>query len=561
MKYKGLPINEGIVIGRIRKVSAVKPGPEQPGGLDADNERMRFFDALLEYEGRMKSLASDTPSVEGRDIIAGQIMIARDPALSDETIRLIDKGMSADEAFSSACKKYEDMLDSIDDDYIFERAEDLLEVRNGILALMGGAGLISDENDNSDADVIFADKLSAAETVGLRGLGVKAVVMRRGTSTSHIAVILRSLGIVSVFGVDIEPGEEEGREVIVDGGEGIVITDPSDDEKKEYSGRKKTSDENAYSADPDEERHCTSDGKEIGLLCNIGSEWVPDIAAYSDGAGLVRTEFLFMAGGEAPSEERQAEIYAGIADRFSGKEIVIRTLDAGGDKEMPDSGTEDAGEENPALGVRGIRLSLRNREAFSHQICAILRASYKRNISILIPMVTSVDEVIRVKRIVEGCRSLLRGKGIPYSADVKLGCMIETPAAVLCAGEIAKECDFFSIGTNDLAQYIMCADRANSGMAEYCSIYQPSVIRAVRIVCDKASGAGIPVTVCGEAASDPAMLPVFLGLGVSSLSVDPSRLAGIKKALQKQKMEECKKLALKVLNAYSITDVREILTR
>ena len=557
MKYKGLPINEGIVIGRIRKMSAVKPGPGQPGGLDADDERMRFFDALLEYEGKMKSLASSSPSVEGRDIIASQIMIARDPALSDETLRLIDKGLSADEAFASACKKYEDMLDNIDDDYIFERAEDLLEVKNGILALMGGADLISD--DNGDGDVIFADRLSAAEAVGLKRFGAKAVVMRSGTSTSHIAVILRSLEIASVFGVDIEPDEEEGREVIVDGSEGVVITDPSDDEKKEYSGRKNNSNENTWSADIEDERHCTADGRETGILCNISSELVPDIAAYSDGAGLVRTEFLFMAEGEYPSEEKQAEVYAGIADRFSGKEIVIRTLDAGGDKEIRGLEPADPAEENPALGVRGIRLSLRNREVFSHQICAILRASYKRNISILIPMVTSVDEVRHVKRIVEGCKSLLRGKGIPYSADVKMGCMIETPAAVLCAGEIAKECDFFSIGTNDLSQYIMCADRTNPEMAERCSMYQPAVIRAVRIVCDKASGAGIPVTVCGEAASDPALLPVFLGLGVSSLSVDPSRLAIINKALRGLRMEECKKTALKALNAYSITEVQELL--
>ena len=174
-------------------------------------------------------------------------------------------------------------------------------------------------------------------------------------------------------------------------------------------------------------------------------------------------------------------------------------------------------------------------------------------------MVTSADEMIRVRRIAEGCKSLLRGKGIPYSADIKIGCMIETPAAVLCAGEIAREADFFSIGTNDLAQYIMCADRGNPAMTELCSIYQPAVIRAIRIICDKASGAGIPVTVCGEAASDPAMLPVFLGLGVKSLSADPARLTVIKKALRDLNMEECKKLALKVLNASSVSEVKELL--
>ena len=558
MKYKGLPINEGIVIGRIRKMSAVKPGPEKPSGAGADDERMRFFDALLEYEGKMKSLASASSSMEGRDIISGQIMIARDPALSDETLRLIDKGMSADEAFASACGKYEDMLDDVNDEYIFERAEDLLEVKNGILALMGGEVPDAYAASGDDGDVIYSDRLTAAEAVGLKNLGIKAVVMKRGTQTSHIAVILRSLGIAGVFGVNLDADDMEGAEIIVDGSEGIVVIGPTDDEKKEYLGRKRSSDE-PYSADADDEINCTKDGREIGILCNIGSERIPDGAVYSDGAGLVRTEFLFMEGEEAPSEEKQAEIYARIADRFPGKEIVIRTLDAGGDKEIPGDGDEEADEENPALGVRGIRLSLRNREVFSHQICAILRASYKRNISILIPMVTSADEMIRVRRIAEGCKSLLRGEGIPYSADIKIGCMIETPAAVLCAGEIAKEADFFSIGTNDLAQYIMCADRGNPAMTELCSIYQPAVIRAIRIICDKASGAGIPVTVCGEAASDPAVLPVFLGLGVKSLSADPARLTVIKKALRELNMEECKKLALKVLNASSVSEVKELL--
>ncbi|MCR4793332.1 MAG: phosphoenolpyruvate--protein phosphotransferase [Lachnospiraceae bacterium] len=560
MKYNGLPINEGIVIGRIRKMSAAGPGDAGPGPVDADVERMRFFDALLDFEGNMKAVASSAPSQEGRDIISGQIMIARDPALSDEVISLIDSGMSADAALLSACRKYEAMLDSLEDEMISERLEDLLEVRNGILALMGGVLTDGDEAENAEGDVYIADRIAAAQLVGLKEAGIRAVVMRSGTAASHAAVILRSMGITSVFGVNFDPEDiEDLKEVIVDGCEGIVVTDPSDDLKKEYI-RKASDLRSREESEPQSIDKCvTSDGKRVQILSNIGSETVPDIASLSDGAGLVRTEFLFLGENETPGEDEQTLVYEKIADSFDGREIVIRTLDIGGDKYLSPEEDEDPAEDNPALSIRGVRLSLMKREAFSHQICAILRASAGRKVSMMIPMVTSVTEIEQVRRLIEGCKSMLRGKGISYSNDIRLGCMIETPAAVLCAGEIAHLVDFFSIGTNDLSQYIMCADRGNPHLADLCSAYQPAVIRAVRIVCDKASAAGIPVTVCGEAASDAALLPVFLGLGVESLSVEPSRIPAMKNAVRRLDMSECKKTALSVLNAGSEEEVRKIL--
>ncbi len=559
MKYNGLPINEGIVIGRIRKMSASVPGPAKPAVIDADVERMRFFDALLEFESNMKEIASSASSTEGRDIISGQIMISRDPVLSDEVIDLIDSGLSAEDAFNKACAKYEDILSGSGEELIFDKFDDLLEVKNGILTLMGGDVEGSSEEE-SDGDVIFADRLSAAVLVGLKSTGVKAVVMRTGSKTSHAAVILRSMGIAAVFGVDFDPDDAQAlKEVIVDGAEGVVITDPSPYEKKDYMDRSSDKKSELILEESGSEICTTSDGRQIQVMCNIGSEDVPEIARYSDGAGLVRTEFLFIGDSEAPSEDEQYRVYSGIADAFSEKEIVIRTLDIGGDKYLTPGDEEEDSQDNPALGIRGVRLSLMNRESFSHQICAILRASYNRKVSVMIPMVTSVSEVEQVKRVIDGCRSLLRGKSIPYSNDIKIGCMIETPAAVLCAGELAHEVDFFSIGTNDLSQYVMCADRGNPHMAGLCSIYQPSVIRAVRMVCDKASAAGIPVTVCGEAASDAGILPVFIGLGVGALSVEPTRIPYVKKQIRGLSAEACKKTALKVLNAVSEEEVRKIL--
>ncbi|MBP3754047.1 MAG: phosphoenolpyruvate--protein phosphotransferase [Lachnospiraceae bacterium] len=562
MKYKGLPINDGIVIGRIRERFASGSGEAKREKADADFERMRFFDALLEFESSMKKVASESSSKEGSDIISAQIMISRDPVLSDDVLELIDSGMFADEALEEACKKYSDMLNASGDETVAARNEDLEEVKNGIMSLMGGEVTGAQENvAESDGDVIFADRLSAAQIVSCKAENVKAVVMRGGSGASHAAVILRSMGIVAVFGVPYTSEDvSDNKECIVDGRNGIVIIDPTSEEKAMYSGKavpviKKPKETKGIVSEPVK----TKDGTQIGVLCNISSGDVPEEAAYSDGAGLVRTEFLFMSGGLNYPENEQEEIYARIADSFAGKDVVIRTMDVGGDK-GPDALLEsESHTDNPALGLRGIRRSLLDPDSFMIQARAILKASKGRKIDIMIPMVTSLSEVIEARHLIEGCRYELGKHGLSYREDIKLGCMMETPAAVMCARELAREVDFFSIGTNDLSQYIMCADRGNPAMAGYVSIYQPAVIRAVKQICDAAISVGIPVTVCGEAASDTCMLPVFLGLGVKNLSVSPYKVEEIKRAVRGLTMSSCRSLTSLVLEADTVEKIKEIL--
>lgn len=562
MKYKGLPINDGIVIGRIRERFASGSGEAKREKADADFERMRFFDALLEFESSMKKVASESSSKEGSDIISAQIMISRDPVLSDDVLELIDSGMFADEALEEACKKYSDMLNASGDETVAARNEDLEEVKNGIMSLMGGEVTGAQEKVvESDGDVIFADRLSAAQIVSCKAMNVKAVVMRGGSGASHAAVILRSMGIVAVFGVPYTSEDvSDNKECIVDGRNGIVIIDPTSEEKAMYSGKavpviKKPKETKGIVSEPVK----TKDGTQIGVLCNISSGDVPEEAAYSDGAGLVRTEFLFMSGGLNYPENEQEEIYARIADSFAGKDVVIRTMDVGGDK-GPDALLEsESHTDNPALGLRGIRRSLLDPDSFMIQARAILKASKGRKIDIMIPMVTSLSEVIEARHLIEGCRYELGKHGLSYREDIKLGCMMETPAAVMCARELAREVDFFSIGTNDLSQYIMCADRGNPAMAGYVSIYQPAVIRAVKQICDAAISVGIPVTVCGEAASDTCMLPVFLGLGVKNLSVSPYKVEEIKRAVRGLTMSSCRSLTSLVLEADTVEKIKEIL--
>lgn len=559
MKYKGLPVGKGIVMGRIRSRSAASSASAETEAFDADLERMRFFDALLEFEGDMKKLAASAPSKEGKDIISGQIMIARDPVLSDEVTGLIDSGKRAGEALEQACRKYEDLLRTSGDELFMERSEDLFEVKSGILSRMGETSDAPEDEQENDGDVIFAERLSVAEVISLLDDGIKAVVMKTGTATSHVAVILRSMGITAVFGVAYDSDEAaSGTECIVDGNRGTVIVSPSEDEKNAYKKLIEQSGDGGKAVKEPYAPSVTMDGITIDVMCNIGFEKVPGVSSASDGAGLVRTEFLFMNESKVPTEDEQADVYSRIADSFRGKPVVIRTLDAGGDKD-PVSSVSSVREENPALGLRGLRASLSDREHFKRQIRAILRASDGRDVSILVPMVTSVGEILNVRNIMEECRSELGAEGKAYRADIKLGCMIETPAAVLCADALAGDVDFFSIGTNDLAQYIMCADRTNPLMSELCSIYQPAVLRAVNRVCECASAAGIPVTICGEAASYPDMLPVFIGMGVKSFSVDPGRVSEMKHQIRKLNVWSCRELAGMILRAGTKNEIEKLI--
>ena len=559
MKYKGLPVGKGIVMGRIRSRSAASSASAETEAFDADLERMRFFDALLEFEGDMKKLAASAPSKEGKDIISGQIMIARDPVLSDEVTGLIDSGKRAGEALEQACRKYEDLLRTSGDELFMERSEDLFEVKSGILSRMGETSDTPEDEQENDGDVIFAERLSVAEVISLLDDGIKAVVMKTGTATSHVAVILRSMGITAVFGVAYDSDEAASEtECIVDGNRGTVIVSPSEDEKNAYTKLIEQSGDGGKAVKEPYAPSVTMDGITIDVMCNIGFEKVPGVSSESDGAGLVRTEFLFMNESKVPTEDEQADVYSRIADSFRGKPVVIRTLDAGGDKD-PVSSVSSVREENPALGLRGLRASLSDREHFKRQIRAILRASDGRDVSILVPMVTSVGEILNVRNIMEECRSELGAEGKAYRADIKLGCMIETPAAVLCADALAGDVDFFSIGTNDLAQYIMCADRTNPLMSELCSIYQPAVLRAVNRVCECASAAGIPVTICGEAASYPDMLPVFIGMGVKSFSVDPGRVSEMKHQIRKLNVWSCRELAGMILRAGTKNEIDKLI--
>ena len=572
MRYQGIPVQKGVVIGFVSKNAATLERHNGSDRVDVDEERMRFFDALLEYESRMKKIAHNAPGKDASDIVRAQIMIARDAVFSDEVIAGIESGMKAEKAIDTACQKYSEKLRESGDSIFAERSSDLLEVKNGIISAMEGSG---DEGACAQdpaftGNILVSDALSVAQIIGLKNTPIKAVVLTTGTASSHAAVILRSMGIVSVLGAELDISSlEDGCEAIVDGETGQFIAAPTGVEKDWYKRKLKEFEvEKTLARIPDGKSLPgeTKDGERIEVLCNLGTDDLPDHVRLSDGAGLVRTEILFAQKNGFPSEEIQAAIYARIADSFPEKNAVIRVLDIGGDKtygmygdELPRALRNKESEDNPALGIRGIRVLLGDEKLFRCQLTAILRASYGRKISILLPMITSVGEVKAVKELIASCMEDLDKRKISYDKNIRIGCMIETPAAVMCAEMIAKEVSFFSIGTNDLSQYIMCADRGNSAVSGLCSIYQNPVLRAVRMVCESAAKYGVPVTICGEAAAQTDVLPFFIGVGVRSFSVAPSCVYDVKKAVSGLTLSSCKQLCSVILDESDDEKIREIL--
>ncbi len=573
MRYQGIPVQKGVVIGYIMKGATSLENHASSDTIDIDEERMRFYDALLEFESRMKKIAQNAPGKEASDIVRVQIMIARDSVFSDEVIAGIDAGMKAEAALNAACKKYSEMLQKSGDKVFAERSRDLTEVKNGIINAMEGAGDGADDalaSGGFAGNILISDTLSVAQIIGLKNSPIKAVVLNTGTASSHAAVILRSMGIVSVLGADIDVNSlADGAECIVDGESGQIIVDPTGVERDWYQRKLKEFEVEKTLAkihDGKSLPSATSDGEKIEVLCNLGTDDLPEHIRLSDGAGLVRTEILFAQRDGFPSEDIQAAIYAKIADSFPGKNAVIRVLDIGADKTygmygdaLPMSLRNKESEDNPALGIRGIRVLLDDEKLFRCQLTALLRASHGRNISILLPMVTSVAEVKAVKELLAKCMADLDKRKIAYDKNIRLGCMIETPAAVLCAEMIAKEVNFFSIGTNDLSQYIMCADRGNSAVSALCNIYQNPVLRAVKMVCDSAAKFGIPVSVCGEAAAQTDVLAFFIGAGIRTFSVAPSCVYEVKTAISKLNLASCVQLCNLILDESNDDKIREIL--
>lgn len=518
--------SEGIALGRAFVVqrNVAKVDREQ-GSVEQESEL--FVAALEQSRVEIEALAADS------DIFAAHLEIIDDPMLAETVAAHISDGRGATDAVDAACQELVAMFEAIDDEYLAARATDIKDIFARISANLTG-GVQNPFEGVEDGDIIVDNELYPSDMALLDFSKIRGFITAQGSATSHVCIIARNLAVPAIVGLGEQFSQiESGDRVIVDALEGVVVVNPDIEVENDY--RLRHLNYQALRAEQQQVAHSkvTYNGETIAVLANAGS--VEDvesaIAAGADGIGLFRSEFLYMQSSTEPTEQQQYEAYAAAARACNGKPITIRTLDIGGDKAVPYLGF--AKEENPFLGWRAIRVCLECREMFCRQLRAILRASAEGDIRIMLPMVVTIEELNEAKRLVEQCKAELESEGVAYNENIKLGVMIETPAAVLIADELAANCDFFSIGTNDLVQYVMAADRANVKVANLYNPYSKAVLRAIQMVISAADDAGIECGMCGEFASDSNATELLLGMHLCEYSVNIGAVSKIKYELNK----------------------------
>ena len=561
---KGTGVSAGIGIGKILLIEehSLEYTPKQVD--DAQAEKKRFKDAIDVFCKNTEAQAETMKKTVGEkeaEIMLGHISLVQDPFLLGEVDKLIDGGQCAEAAFESMCDMFIQIFSSADDDVTKQRAADVRDVKAGVLGLLLGINEIK-LSEAPAGTVICVKELTPSMVAEINKENIVGIVTETGSTTSHSAILARVLEIPAVMSVpDIMKQAENGVQAIVDGIKGNVILSPGEAELAEYGEKrekylKEKQELEKYRGKPT----VSADGTGYELVCNIGK---PDDAAKAlefdgEGVGLFRTEFLFMDKTSVPTEEEQFKEYKKAAMILKDKPLIIRTLDIGGDKDIPYLGL--AKEENPFMGFRAIRYCLKNRGLFRTQLRAILRASAFGNISIMFPLITCVEEVREGKALVEELKAELRAEGIEFNEGIKVGIMTETAAAGIIADLLAKESDFFSIGTNDLTGYTMAADRGNSDVSYLYSALQPSVLRMIRAIITAARENNIPVGMCGEAAADPMMIPLLISFGLTEFSVSAPSVLKVRKCISCWTKEKADEIAEKVMALETAEDVKEYLS-
>jgi phosphotransferase system enzyme I (PtsI) len=549
----GVGVSPGIGIGRICLLNRLSHVLEwEISDAEVDIELARFRAALKTAADQLREIKQ---KVSNQDhlrehiyILDTHLLILEDQLLIDQTENLIRQNFNVESALDQALKKLRIMFEKIEDDYLRERSSDLDAVGQRIQRVLAG---ITDNRLEKidDKSLVAAHDLSPADTMQLEKNKVVGFITDRGGRTSHTAILARSLGIPAVVGLESATAvAQNDLPAIVDGSTGVVILNPSEETFKEYLKRKL-----AYEYLEKELCHYrdlpaeTCDKVHILLRANL--ELLSEVpGARQDGAcgiGLYRTEFLYLNREQPPSEEEQFQAYCKIARSIAPDPVTIRTLDVGGDKFLKDLNLEN--EDNPAMGLRAVRFSLREIELFKVQLRAILRASAFGQVRVMFPMISGVAEIRTCKRLLNAVKGELEEQGIAYDPKLKTGIMIETPAAVIIAPLLAREVDFFSIGTNDLIQYCLAVDRGNEHVAYLYEPLHPAILRALKQVCDAAHEAGIEVSLCGEMAGEPMYLAVLLGLGLKELSMNHPCIPRVKRVLRNLSCAEAKKLVTRLM--------------
>jgi phosphoenolpyruvate-protein phosphotransferase (PTS system enzyme I) len=536
VRLNGVAASEGVAVGSafVHVPRELKPERESIT-KDAVEEELGRFHSAVEIVMRKLSETAERLREGGSEsearIFEAHVEMAEDPEFHSEVEERVRNLESPEAAVISVGEEFAGMFAAMEDEYLSARADDVRDVASQIAAELMGGGATGLET-LAEPSVILAVNLAPSDTARIpKGMGL-GFLISEGSRTSHVSIMARSMGIPAVVGVGSELEKVLGAKVVaLDGVEGYAIADPDPDTISAFE--KKQKDIAAEAALLEEYKHVearTSDGRRVEVSANIGSaEEAEDALSWgAEGVGLFRTEFLFMERPELPTEDEQYEAYRKVAEAFGEKPVIIRTLDVGGDKDLP--GVDQAQEENPFLGWRGIRMCLDVPELFKPQLRALLRASVHGNLKIMFPMIVDNVELRGAKKILEECRQELKSEGKEVS-ELEVGIMVETPAAAIRAADIAPEVSFFSIGTNDLVQYTLAADRGNERLTRLQSADHPAVLDLIGKTCEAAREAGIWVGVCGEAAGDPAMASRLVELGVTELSMSAPSIPRAKKVI------------------------------
>lgn len=552
---RGIGTSKGIGIGKALIIHKCKNAVSRVKIKDTEAEVDKFNEAVEKFIQETNELVDKlSQKLNGDDknalVLKNQEYLIRDPEFTSGVISAItnDK-LNAEAAVEDTCEMLKNIFLGFNNDTMTQRVADIEDMKQRLIAIMQGQKHI-DLTKLSDNTVIIADEIHPSMTANMDTEHIAGIISEKGGDTSHASILARALEIPAVLSVkDICSKIAEGEEVIVDGAYGEVFVNPTPITLKIYNKKKKAYDERVKELKKYiDKQTVTRDGRKVMLAANIGNadEAAKAVKAGAEGVGLFRTEFLFMNKQALPTEEEQYNEYKKAAVVLDGRQLTIRTLDIGGDKDIPYMGLTK--ELNPFLGYRAIRFCLDRVDIFTTQLRAVLRASAYGNIRIMIPMITSVTEVQAVKKIINGiCRDLDK-KDIKYDKDIKIGVMVETPAAAIMADVLAHEVDFFSIGTNDLTQYTLAVDRGNENVAYLYSALNPAVIRSIKHIIECAHNAGIEAGMCGEAAADERMIPLLLNFGLDEFSVTVSRVLETRKEIASWSSKEVKEITENVMN-------------
>jgi phosphotransferase system enzyme I (PtsI) len=560
-RITGIGAAPGIAIGKVAIRRPKATAVPEPGSVSPEVERGRLASAVESTRGQLRDLAETIAAragVEEANIFKAHLALLDDPLLIGEITRHIEREcLSAAQAVSRAASNIAERFDALEDAYLRERAADVRDLGQRLLMNLSGSSGI--ETGTPRDGILVSRSMTPSETALIDAERILAVVTEEGSGTGHAAILARALNLVAVFGAKgILAEAVDGDWLVVDGASGELLVRPDADTLESYRRRMEAEQfERERRASLRDLPAVTADGFRIALFANIAgpSEAGQALAAGAEGIGVFRTEYLFVNRAAPPGEEEQFKAYRELLSRMAPRRVVVRTMDIGGDKDVACWALP--AESNPALGMRGIRLSLAREEDFRCQLRALTRAAAGGNLDILLPMISDITEVRRTKGLMERVRRELVAEGRPMPDHIPLGVMVETPAAAILLEDLAGEVDFFSIGTNDLVQYVLAADRVGDATGGWYQPFHPAVLRLMRQVARTARARGKHIAVCGEMAADPLAAPLFIGMEIDELSMSAPAIPAVKDAIRRTTKTEADALLENVLRLSTAAEIVE----